>query len=361
MSAFERPKGSGQWVAKFQLRGKQIWVSDGPWPSKTQAENAERQHRDRLQARLTTETCASFAKRWLKEWARPAASTRQLYKQAADRFAEDFGPTLLGEVERPTARTWALGVPRNLSKIIATMYEDARNVGLVTVNPFSNLRLPTTQKTAEVAPPTLEEFRRLLAGCMAFEGYAAEFRALITFDAWLGLRAGEIMGLQWPDVDEDLIHVRRARKDDGSYGLPKNGLERDVPFLDAARILDQVPRRPDCPFVFHTPRGEVLKKGNLYYLWGKARDNSGTSADRLDAGLRPIRFHDLRHFAATQQLEKGASHFDVSVLLGHEDGGALVMSRYGHPSKDAARNRLLALNRAEAAETGSRTSSGSAG
>jgi integrase len=77
--------------------------------------------------------------------------------------------------------------------------------------------------------------------------------------------------------------------------------------------------------------------------------------------LRPIRFHDLRHFAATQQLEKGASHFDVSVLLGHEDGGALVMARYGHPSKDAARDRLLALNRADAAETGSRATSGGVG
>jgi hypothetical protein len=32
----------------------------------------------------------------------------------------------------------------------------------------------------------------------------------------------------------------------------------------------------------------------------------------------------------------GMSHFDVSVQLGHEDGGALVMERYGHPSKNAA-------------------------
>lgn len=357
MSAFERPQGSGHWVAKFQLQGKQQWVPGGPWATKTQAENAEQRHRDRLEARRTTETCASFAERWLEEWPRPAAATRQLYTQAADRFAADFGPTLLGDVERLPARTWALGVPRNLSKIVATMYEDARNVGLVPGNPFSNLRLPTTQRTAEVAPPTLEEFHQLLAGAMALGGYAEELRALITFDAWLGLRAGEIMGLQWRDVSEDLIHVRRARKDDGSYGPPKNGMERDVPFLDAARVLDQVPRRPDCPFVFHTPKGKVLKKGSLYYLWGKVRDASGTSADRLAAGLKPIRFHDLRHFAATQQLERGASHFDVSVLLGHEDGGALVMSRYGHPSKDAARERLLALNRATPADTGSRATS----
>ena len=196
MSAFERPKDSGQWVAKFQLHGQQVWVPDGPWATKTQALNAERRHRDRLEARRSTETCASFAERWLKEWPRPASSTRQLYKQAAERFAADFGPTLLGEVEVVSARTWALGVPRNLSKIIATMYEDARHVGLVKDNPFTNLRLPATQKTAEVSPPTLKEFHHLLNACIAFGGYGPEFRALITFDAWLGLRAGEVMGLQ---------------------------------------------------------------------------------------------------------------------------------------------------------------------
>jgi integrase len=356
VSVFERPKGSGKWVAKFQLRGKQHWVPGAPFATKTQAENAEQRHRERLEARRTTETCASFAQRWLEEWPRPAVSTRQLYRQAAQRFATDFGPTLLGEVERMSARTWALGVPRNLSKIIATLYEDARNVGLVDSNPFSNLRLPASEKTAEVAPPTLEEFHHLLAGCMILGGYAEEMRALIVFDGWLGLRAGEIMGLRWPDIGEDVIHVRRARKDDDTYGPPKNGREREVPFLEQARVLDQVPRRPDDDLVFHTPRGEVLTKSNLYYLWGKVRDASGTSAARLDAGLKAIRFHDLRHFAATQQLERGASHFDVSVLLGHEDGGALVMARYGHPSKDAARQRLLTLNAAnEVSATGSAT------
>jgi len=44
----------------------------------------------------------------------------------------------------------------------------------------------------------------------------------------------------------------------------------------------------------------------------------------------------------------------VSVQLGHEDGGALVMSRYGHPSKDAARAQLLALDTPSLVETGSR-------
>lgn len=353
MSAFERPKGSGQWVAKFQRNGKQVWVPDGPWSTKTQADNAERRHRDRLEARRTTETCGSFAERWLEEWPRPAASTRRHYAIAARRFGKEFGPTLLGEVERLSARAWALGVPRNVSKTIATMYEDARNVDLVTANPFANLRLPATEKTAEVSPPTLDEFHQLLAACLNLGGYATEFRALIQFTAWTGLRAAEIQALQLEDIGTDTLWVRRARKDDGNLGLPKNGLEREVAFLEAAQVLDQVPLREGSPFVFHSIRGEALNKGNLYYAWKTVRDNSGTSADRIAAGIRPIRFHDLRHFCATQLLERGNSHFDVSVQLGHEDGGALVMARYGHPDKDAARARLLARDVEIAAETGS--------
>ena len=155
------------------------------------------------------------------------------------------------------------------------------------------------------------------------------------------------------DIGRDSIMVRRALKDDGTYGKPKNGREREIAFPEPARVLDQVPRRDGSPFVFHTPRGVPLKKGNLYYNWNKVRDNSGTSVERIRAEIPPIRFHDLRHFCATQLLERGLDHFAVSVHLGHEDGGALVMARYGHPSKDAARDRLRTLFSADSDETGS--------
>jgi integrase len=358
VSAFERPKDSGKWVAKFQRRGEQVWVPGAPWSTKTQALNAERRHRDRLDARRSIETCTSFAERWLEEWPRPAASTRRHYAIATRRFADEFGPTFLCEVERISARAWALGVPRNVSKCVSTMYEDAYNIGLVAANPFANLRLPVTEKTAEVSPPTLDEYRQLLSACMVLGGYATEFRALVQFTAWTGMRAAEIQGLQWDDIGEQTIWVRRARKDDGSYGKPKNGKEREIVFFDAAQVLDQVPRRKDSPFVFHSPKGAHLNKGNLYYSWKTVRDSTGTSADRIAAGIKPMRFHDLRHFCATQLLERGNSHFDVSVQLGHEDGGALVMARYGHPSKDAARARLLASDAALTAEAGSSATSG---
>jgi integrase len=157
------------------------------------------------------------------------------------------------------------------------------------------------------------------------------------------MRAGELQGLHWDDVDTETIRVRRARKRDGSYGPPKNGRERTVAFLPPARVLDAVPRRPDA-FVFHSPRGKELDQGSHFYAWREAR---------ATAGLRHVRWHDWRHFCATQLLELGLDHFAVSVQLGHTDGGALVMARYGHPSEDAARSRLLDPFRFDGAESGS--------
>lgn len=329
MSAFKR---RGKWVAKFQVKGEQHWVPGGPWDSKSHAKEAERRYRDKLRSRRSAETCASWAERWLEEWPRPQASTRRQYADAAKRFAKEFGPTPLGDVERLSARTWALTQPRQISRVIGTMYEDARNVGIVETNPFANLRLPATERPGEITAPTMEEYRALLNGCTVLGGYGAEFRALIQFSAWTGMRAGEVQALRWQDVGETTIRVAGTRKRDGSIGRPKNGRERTIAYPPPARVLDTVPGRPD-EFVFHSPRGKPLVQGSHHYSWRTVRAH---------ADLTHIRWHDLRHFAATRLLEMGLDHFAVSVQLGHTDGGQLVMERYGHPSEDAARRRLLA-------------------
>jgi integrase len=346
MSVF-KAKARGGWVAKFQHGGKQHWTPGGPWPTKRQAQEAQRRHRDRLEARRTEETCASFAERWLEEWPRAAASTRRNYADAARRFAEEFGPTPLADVERLSARAWALTVPRGISRVVGIMYEDARNIGLVESNPFSRLSLPPAERRGTITPPTMEEYRRLLEACTVLGGYGPEFRAMIQFSAWTGVRAGELHALEWDDVEGEVIQIRRSRRRDGSIGPPKNGKARTIAFLPPARVLESVSRRRDA-YVFHSPRGNPLIQGSHHYAWRAAR---------AAAALPGTRWHDLRHFCATQLLEMGRSHFDVAVQLGHEDGGALVMARYGHPSKDAARERLLRAFSLEDAESGSATGS----
>ena len=207
---------------------------------------------------------------------------------------------------------------------------------------------------------TIDHMSFVVVGCFAalaaaattcVGGYGPEFKAMIQFSAWTGVRAGELQALRWADVGEETISVRGARKRDGTIGPPKNGKPREVAFLPPARVLDEVPRRPD-PFVFHSPTEQPLVQGSHHYSW---------RAVRAAAGLPDIRWHDLRHFCATQLLELGLDHFAVSVQLGHEDGGALVMTRYGHPSKDAARTRLLGAFELDADRPGSSAGSNASG
>jgi integrase len=119
----------------------------------------------------------------------------------------------------------------------------------------------------------------------------------------------------------------------------------------AAVITGIIPRRQA-----RSPGGYAAAAGRLEDGSGE-RAASGIGRERA-GGLPDIRWHDLRHFCATQLLELGLDHFAVSVQLGHEDGGALVMSRYGHPSKDAARSRLPAAFQLNTIETGRAAGSG---
>ncbi len=189
----------------------------------------------------------------------------------------------------------------------------------------------------------MDDYRALIEACTVLGGYGPEFRAMIQFSAWAGVRAGELQALQWDDVEDEVIQIRRARRRDGSLGPPKNGRERTIAYLPPARVLDGIPRRPD-PYIFHSPRGNPLVQGSHHYAW---------RAVRAAAGLPRTRWHDLRHFCATQLLELGLDHFAVSIQLGHRDGGALVMERYGHPSEDGARERLLRAFSLDRAESGS--------
>jgi integrase len=327
-------KRNGKWVARAKVDGKQVWIPGGPWDTERDARKAARRHVEEMRARKTSETCASFADRWLKEWPRPAAGTRRHYRYAIKHFVAKFGDRPLGDIDRLEARTWALSVSRTVSKVAGIMYEDARNVDLVAVNPFANLRLPVADQKRDVHVPTMEEYRALIEACGVLGNtYGAEFRAMIQFSAWTGVRAGELHGLQWQDVGEETVTIRRSRKRDGTLGTPKNGWERTISFLPPARVLDDLPRRPD-PFVFHSPRMKPLVQGSHHYAWREVR---------AAAGLPDLRWHSLRHFCATQLLEMGVDHFAVAVQLGHRDGGALVMSTYGHPSEQAARDRLSRL------------------
>ncbi len=213
------------------------------------------------------------------------------------------------------------------------MFNDAINDGLHPgPNPFANLRLEQPRGRKDLIALTLDELDELAGCALRVHGdFGPVFRAMVLFASYVGLRPGEMLALERSDVGSEEVAIRRNLDGTGTVKLPKNGQERIVVLPPPAReALADVPVRLDLPWLFVTPRGRRFSKSSLYYYWNPVRAAFG----------RPgMDFYELRHFCATHLLELG-SPADVAVQLGHSDGGALVMSTYGHPSEDAARERL---------------------
>jgi integrase len=324
----KRGKGYGVSVYDSALKRKR-WV--GTFKTLGEAREAERTaSRRRGGGRLT---CGEFTALWLTEYARAAGATRRTYRYGVAAFGKEFGHVRLSEFDRLTARSWALRAPQSNVRIVRAMFTDAINDQLHPgPNPFSNLRLESRGRKDLIAL-TEDELTELGEKALGVLGeFGPTFRAMIVFSAYVGLRPGELFALERSDVGRDEVAIRQSLDGTGTIKAPKNGRERIVVLPPPAReALADVPVRLDVPWQFVTPRGRRFTKSSLYYYWSPVRAAFG----------RPgMDFYELRHFCATHLLELGVSHADVAIQLGHTDGGALVMSTYGHPSEDLARERL---------------------
>lgn len=307
------------------------WV--GTFATKAEAREAEREagRRRHVGGRIT---CGEFAKLWLDEYPRDAGATRRTYRYGLKAFADEFARVRLADLDRVTARGWALRHPQSNVRVVRAMFNDAINDGLHPgPNPFANLRLEQSRGRKDLTALTRDDLQELAGHAVVVHGeFGPIFRAMILFAGYVGLRPGEMFALERSDVGRDEVTIRQNLDGTGTLKLPKNGQERVVVLPPPAReALAAVPARLDVSWLFLTPRGRQFRKGSLHYYWNPVRAAFG----------RPgMDFYELRHFCATHLLELGVSPADVAVQLGHTDGGALVMSTYGHPSEDLARERL---------------------
>jgi integrase len=151
--------------------------------------------------------------------------------------------------------------------------------------------------------------------------------------AYCGLRLGELLVLRWRNVDwrGSALTVERAFSA-GIEGTTKSGLVRRVPMADqAAAALDRLSRRdhftsPD-DLVFGNAIGRPLDGSALRRRYKRARDV---------AGLRPLRWHDLRHTFGSLLVAGGVDLVTVKDAMGHAQ--LTTTSRYLHarPATEAA-------------------------
>jgi integrase len=225
---------------------------------------------------------------------------------------------------------------------------------LIAINPCEVLTADEKPQREEKAPPhewTDEELAELLRACEtnAKKPEARyDYTPLVRLAAALGLRCGELLGLQWQDLDtaEAYLHVRRQWLRSGEYGPCKTkagvrsiALPADLKQL-LLRLRMQSAHSQDSDPIFASRSGSPLGHRNL--------TRRGFEAARDKAGLpKTLSFHDLRHAAASRMIDAGLDPVTVASVLGHEDPHVTLKvysARFNRQRKDEAVRLALAGN-----------------
>lgn len=210
-------------------------------------------------------------------------------------------------------------VNRHMAALSGVLSIAVREYGWLARNPIGNVTKFAESKGRERFL-TDDERSALLAQCAASPLPA--LTPIVELALATGARKSELLGMQWKDID---LAKRTARFRD-----TKNGEARTVPLAKPAVETLKAWRSARLPTgaVFPIPSATVHK------YWRIACDA---------AGLPDVRFHDLRHSAASYLAMSGASLMDIAAILGHKT--LAMVKRYSHLSEQhttAAIDRMAA-------------------
>ncbi len=222
------------------------------------------------------------------------------------------------EIERWRAGMSSVRVQRELSNktknnllvLMHAIFRHAVKLYGLPANPVASVDRFRVRSSGDIQVFSPEEVWALVRAARS-EADAAIFLTA----AFTGLRRGELLGLRWRDVDFTGSTIRvRASYAAGKLTTPKSGKVRAVPMApDVAAALAKLGDRErftgDDDFVFAGEAGLPLDGDAL----------SSRYRDALArAGLRPLRFHDLRHTFGTRMIAK-ADIRRVQEWMGHAD------------------------------------------
>lgn len=174
---------------------------------------------------------------------------------------------------------------------------------LIKENPFS--------KSKQVRVPekpfvhfTRDEFVRFIASVNE-----PVLKDLFCFAVLTGMRQGEIVNLQWSNIDFDQKLIRITNQDGF---LTKTGRSRSVPMNnDVFELLKRLKSQVTEDANVFVREGEKLKQSYVEHKFKQYVRAAGLRDD--------LKFHSLRHTFATWLVQSGASIYEIQKLLGHSD------------------------------------------
>lgn len=145
-------------------------------------------------------------------------------------YTPDMGDQLLDSL----TATQNENTLRHIKALGSAIFKRAKKAKIITVNPWSAVSIPEDAVKAKTTRHyTMEEAEDMVTVLVDH----VDAQLVIALACFLGLGPAEIAGLQWGDIDQELIHIRRNKPAHGEVGTPKTA-ERaaSIPLIDRVRV-----------------------------------------------------------------------------------------------------------------------------
>jgi integrase len=301
-------------------------------------------------AESSSVTVAEAAKLWLERGQSEGLErgTMRYYRDMVTKHINPIvGEVSLAQLNQPAVerakdqllKTRSRAMTQKAIKILKGILKDAKRRGLVSQNVAQDVTVKDQARhKAAIVIPTPDEIRQMI------DKAAGHWRPLLIAATFTGLRASELRGLTWDnvDLDEGVIHVRQRADRYNVMGPPKSKAgRRDIPIgklvVNTFREWKLAVPKGDLGLVFPNGVGNVESMGNIYNrgfhpiqrACGLLVDKGETDKDGKPILRAKYGFHSLRHFYASWLIDQGFKPKQIQTMLGHSSI-TLTFDTYGH-------------------------------
>ncbi len=222
---------------------------------------------------------------------------------------------------------------KNYISFVSSVFDYAVHIKVIKENPCKNATLPKIPQK-ELSMFSIDEAKKFL-DILDLPETPIKYRAFFQLAIFGGFRRGEILGLEWSDIDFDtnIVHIRRTLHYSKKFGYydtePKSKssvrslqLPETVIFSIKQLRNDQLSRRMKA--------GDIWQGSERLFTTWDGRQMSGSAptswliktCERY--GLPKVNLHSMRHLNASLLISSGVDVKTVQSILGHSQASTTL-------------------------------------
>jgi integrase len=338
----------GRWVASIVLEdhSRKYYYGQTRKEAHEKLKNAQHEYEQGILATGPQQTVKQYLEYWLEDVhkAKLRLGSYDAYRTILNRhLIPELGHIRLQKLTTQLVQSfyakkqkqgYSASRVRAIHVVLHKSLEHAKRIKLVGSNVCDGVELPRSEQH-EIQPLTPEQARLLLQKVREHH-----LEALLTLALTTGMRKGEILALRWQDINlqKGNLQIRRTLSYMAHYGFkegePKTAKSKRTIALPQF-VIETLKRHYTLQQEARLQASEAWDEHDLVF----PNKHGGfivpmTLANHftrllVEIGLPHIRFHDLRHSAATLLLSMGVPAKVVQEILGHSTFST-TMDRYSH-------------------------------